>query len=127
MEVVSISPLALGLGKLISKGDWSFWWGDGTWYDIKAPLTNGAWRAGDMILFSRHDNEVRFFVTGDRWDRDNNLLAIEDQAYLREIWMRLYYEPTMREQAERTKQLALEQEKSTRDRIEELERLGATP
>lgn len=124
---MSISSLALGLGKLISKGDWSFWWGDGTWYDIKAPLTNGGWRAGDMILFSRHDNEVRFFVTGDRWDRDNNLLAIEDQAYLREIWTRLYYEPTMREQAERTKQLALEQEKSTRDRIEELERLGATP
>lgn len=120
---MSISPLALGLGKLISKGDWSFWWGDGTWYDLKAPLGNrSGWSYGEIIFFSYHDNEVRFSVDSDNW-RDN-LLSKPDQVYLRDIWTRLYFDPVMAAQEKARKQEAIEKEARTKGRIAELEALG---
>lgn len=75
MDLSNISPLARGLGKLISKGDWSFWWGDGTWYNLKAPL-NGrhVWSHGEIIYFCYHDGEVRFFVSGEIWGGGENNL-----------------------------------------------------
>lgn len=121
---MSISPLALGLGKLISKGDWSFWWGDGTWYDLKAPLNDKmGWTYGDIIYFERHDKRVKFNVE-DSWA---NLLSENDQVYLREIWTRLYFEPVMKGQEEARKRREEENEKRTKGRIAELEALGNQP
>ena len=123
---MSISPLARGLGKLISKGDWTFWWGDGTWYNLKAPLGNRpGWSAGEIIYFSYHDEEVRFFTTGDIWGSgDNNLLSKDDQAYLREIWTRLYYDPVTERQCEARRREIAQQEEQAKSRIAELERIG---
>lgn len=116
-----ISLLARGLGKLLLKGDWTFWWGDGMWYDLKAPL-NGrdAWSHGEIIYFCQRDSEVRFKVD----DNSDNLLSKADQAYLRDIWTRLYYEPTMARQKVREQQAAVEHEARTKGRITELERIG---
>jgi hypothetical protein len=115
----TLSPLVLGLSKLLEKGDWTFWFGDGSSYDF-TPKNNMDYR----VVLSRHDDSV-YVRIGNRYDSVDRPTK-KEQAHLREVCTRVYLEPFCRAEAERKKVEEAAEKARLAELRTNLERLGAS-
>jgi len=115
----ALSPLVLGLSKLLETGTWTYWFGDGSSYDF-TPKDSLNYR----VVLSRLDDSV-YVRIGNRWDSVERPTKAE-QAHLREICTRVYLEPYRRAEEERKKVEEAAEKVRLAELRANLERLGAS-